>query len=141
MSRYVLLCVLPLTLLACVNIQTIPTAETTLSGGVVLESIAPSEVIIYRSVKPGDMSKFREIGIVVLRGESPEFNIIFKLIRDEAAKQGAEYVVDFKLKCNLETRTVVTWDMLPTGGSVMRTMTVTVFAYTATGTLLSRRKK
>ncbi|MBN1797747.1 MAG: hypothetical protein JW822_04160 [Spirochaetales bacterium] len=140
MYKYLLLCVLPLTLLACVNIQTIPTAEIKISEGVMSEPIAASDVIVYRSVKPGDMSRYLEIGIVVLRGDNPELDIIFKLIRDEAAKQGAVYVVDFKLKCNPETRSMVVTNFNPDGSMTTSVMTYEVIAYTATGTLLSRRK-
>jgi hypothetical protein len=129
------------TFFSCANIQTIPTSQADVTVTMNLKPIDPEQVKIYKSSAPPDIDKYREIGVVVLRGDGPVISDIFDLIRKEAAEQGAEYVLDFTLKGNLETRTQVNTSTDVFGNLVTYISTYTVIAYTATGTLFARSKR
>lgn len=139
MKIYITFIILSILFIGCTNIQTIPTAETKIDNKINISPISPEEVLIYRSSKPADIEDYKEIGIVVLRGENPEIDKIYKLIRKEASKQGAKYVLDFKLKGNLESRSRTTTSTSPEGVTTTSTQYYTVIAFTATGTLFTRR--
>ncbi len=132
---------LPLLLLMnCVNLEVI---NTSVEGSEIeknIESVKPEDVVIYRTMKPDDMQNYKESGVIVLRGDNPDITEIFKLFREEAGKRGVVYIVDFGLKCNLETRTRTVSSYTAKGGYSSRTETYTVTAYSATGTLLRRKK-
>jgi hypothetical protein len=92
-------------------------------------------------MQPVDIEEYEEIGIMVMNGEDPKIDYIYNQIRKKAAKTGAKYVLDFALKCKKETRTTTRSKTDLNGNTTWVTETETVIAYTATGTLFSRRIK
>ncbi|MCP4157931.1 MAG: hypothetical protein GY757_60035 [bacterium] len=64
------------------------------------------KVKIFRSTSI-DSSKYQEIGMIVVSGTNPDIVDIFQRMRKEAAKNGAAFVFNFKLKGRIHKTDVI----------------------------------
>ncbi|MCP4156572.1 MAG: hypothetical protein GY757_53150 [bacterium] len=68
--------------------------------------IPAHKVKIFRST-PIDHSKYQEICMIVVSGKDPDIVDIFQRMRKEAAKHGAAFVFNFKLKGRIHETDVI----------------------------------
>jgi len=97
------------------------------------------QVKIFRSTKP-NLDDYQEMGVITVKGEGPNIEEIYQLLRKKASDSGAHLVVDFKLKTKLENRTMTHTTTTPQGAVSTYNTNVQVLTYTAAGTLLRRKK-
>lgn len=121
---------------SCSGVSVIPTVLGKDGKAISYPPVPESEVKIYRTTKV----EGSEIGVITFHGEGPRVDIIFNVIRKEAAKIGAHFVTDFKLKVVEETYIESTQSC--SGGSMGQGQTCTTSTsqktrqnFTASGTL------
>lgn len=112
-------------------VKTIPLSVDVPNGTINNTPIPVEAVIIFRSTQM-DPSLYKPIGMIVVSGDYPhiELDHIYKQMRREAAKRGAEYIVDFNVKMKKET--------VSTKNDDDEIVYEDVYSFTATGTMASR---
>ena len=85
-----------LLLAACAHKSTIIPFQQGANKAVAVEPTLPDNVGIYRHSKP--FKSYSELGLITFRTESYELPYIYKVLRTDAAAQGADAVIDTKVK-------------------------------------------
>lgn len=113
------------------NVKTIPLSIDVRGGTINNTPVPVKEVKIFRST-PLDPFLYKPIGMIVVSGgyANIELDYIYNEMRMEAAKRGAEYIVDFKIKMKKET--------VSTTNDDGETVDDDIYSFTATGTMMSR---
>lgn len=122
------------TFYGCARIEVIDTGMTT---GQKLAPTKPNEIFIYRSQKPN--WEYQEIGLVSVNGIE-HIDIIYQMIRAESSSKGAEGVIDFDLESEEITTTSTSTSCMPQGGCTTTTTLNTTIVYTASGTLIIKKR-
>jgi hypothetical protein len=140
MKIYQLFLIFILASTSCSNVQFIPSSLEDNGVSKKYPPVPLEQVIIYRSMKPIDATHCEELGSIVVRGDNPLVDQIYKDLRKAASNHGAHYVVDLKLNGKNEMRTR-NYQVTDNKGKVTNVSeTYWVVAYTVTGTLLRRTK-
>ncbi len=81
------------------TVKTIPLSVDVEEGTLSKAPISEDEVRIFRST-PLDSSGYKRIGMLVVSGNHADIDLeeIYTIMRKEAAKRGAEYIIDFTIK-------------------------------------------
>jgi len=113
------------------TVKTIPLSIDVPDGTINNTPIPVKEVKIFRST-PLDPSVYKPIGMIIVSGgySNIELDYLYNQIRREAAKRGAEYIVDFNIKMTKETVSKTNDDD--------ETVYDDIYSFTATGTMMSR---
>ena len=122
---------------SCASVTTVQLANSKAARS--YASVPNEQVVIYRKTKLNPMD-FEEIGMTTVRGSSPQIDKVYEYVRDEAGKQGAQYVTDFAMKVEEVTYPVSNTSCDGKGNCHTTTTTATRLDYTASGTLLRRKK-
>lgn len=118
----------------CARIEVV---DTGMMSDDVLEPTKASDIFIYRSQKPD--WKYKEIGLVSVNGIN-DINVIYNMIREESSAKGAHGVIGFDIESEEITTTTTSTSCLPQGGCSTTTVLNTTVVYTASGTLILRKR-
>ncbi len=106
-----------------------------------LTSTDPQKIGIFKSTIP--FKEYQEIGIVIVHSGNSDINVLFKEMRNQAAKHGADAVLNYRLTSLTETHSVpvTSTSCIPSGGcnTITSATTSTSIIYTIVGTLVRRK--
>jgi hypothetical protein len=133
--KFVMFAIVTCSLIGCVSPQFVRTGHESI---VELPPTMSDSVEIYRSTKPP--WEYSELGMITLRGIS-DVQLIFKKFRVEAAKRGANAIVNFDLDSEAKDVSVSETKSDSEGNAFTVYKTERQVTYIASGTLVRKIKE
>lgn len=123
-------------LMSCSSVSVIPLSSE-FKGNQTFPPSEPQAIGIFKETVP--FKDYQEIGIITMHSGNPDINASFKDLRSEAAKHGADAIINYKLTSVTTTDPVTSTSCAPNGACTTSTSTTTYTTYTVVGTLVRRK--